>query len=350
MGIATPAALLVGTGNAAKQGILVKGGEAVEAAAHVDTIVLDKTGTITEGKQSVVEVLGKDPGRVLSAAASVERASEHTIGNAIVNEAVSRGIKPGEVTNFVPSPGLGVSGCVDGELVRVGRRGYVGLQGKWEQDGDVLRLQSEGNTVVFVSWGEEFGAIAVGDAVKPEAAQAVREMSAMGLSVVMLTGDDDSTARAVASKVGVPQFRSGLFPKDKEEEVEKLQAEGRVVAMVGDGVNDAPALARADLGMAIGSGTDVAKETGGIVLIKDKLTDAVDALKIGRATMRKIRQNLGWAFGYNAVLVPVAAGFLIPFYGVGVYSFLPFFAGAAMALSSVSVISNSLLLTRYKPR
>jgi Cu+-exporting ATPase len=349
LGIATPAALLVGTEDAAKRGILVKGGEAVEAAAHVDTIVLDKTGTITEGKQSVVEVLGNDPRRVLYAAASVERASEHTIGNAITNEAVSEGEKLGEVTNFVSSPGLGVSGYVNGELIRVGRREYVGL-GNWEHDGDIARLQGEGDTVVFVSWGQEFGAIAVGDAIKPEAAQAVREMSAMGLSVVMFTGDHDSTAKAVASKVGVPQFRSGLLPQDKEMEVEKLQAEGRIVAMVGDGVNDAPALAKADLGMAIGSGTDVAKETGGIVLIKDRLTDAVDALKIGRATMRKIRQNLLWAFGYNAVLIPVAAGLLIPFYGVGVYSFLPFFAGAAMALSSVSVVSNSMLLTRYRPR
>jgi Cu+-exporting ATPase len=214
----------------------------------------------------------------------------------------------------------------------------------------VKRLQSEGNTVVFVSWGEESGAVAVGDDVKPDAAQAIREMTAMGLGVIMLTGDDDSTAGAVAAKVGVSRFRSGLLPVDKVREVEKLQAEGRVVAMVGDGVNDAPAIARADLGLAIGSGTDVAKETGGIVLIKDRLTDVVDAIRIGRATMRKIRQNLVWAFGYNTILVPVAAGLLIPFYGVGVYSYLPFFAGGAMALSSVSVVSNSLLLMRYKPR
>jgi Cu+-exporting ATPase len=350
LGIATPAALLVGTGNAAKRGILVKGGEAVEAAAHVDTVILDKTGTVTEGKQSVVEVLGKDPERVLAAAASVEKASEHAIGSAIVNEAVKAGKKLGEVSKFVASPGLGVSGDVDGQRVRVGRRGFVGLGGNWEYDSGVKRLQSEGNTVVFVSWGEESGAVAVGDVVKPDAAQAVREMTSMGLAVIMLTGDDDSTAKAVAAKVGVSIFRSGLLPADKVREVEKLQAEGRVVAMVGDGVNDAPALARADLGLAIGSGTDVARETGGIVLIKNRLTDVVDAIRIGRATMRKIRQNLAWAFGYNAILVPVAAGLLIPFYGVGVYSYLPFFAGGAMALSSVSVVGNSLLLMRYKPR
>jgi Cu+-exporting ATPase len=350
LGIATPAALLVGTGNAAKRGILVKGGEAVEAAAHVDTIILDKTGTITEGKQSVVKVLGKDTERILVAAASVEKASEHAIGSAIVREAVSRGEKLREVSNFAASPGLGVSGDVDGEHVSIGREAFVGLEGAWEYDSDVERFRGEGNTVVFVSLGKESGAVVLGDPVKADSAQAIREMSAMGLSVIMLTGDDQSTARAVAEKVGVTEFMSGLLPADKENEVERLQAAGKVVAMVGDGMNDAPALAKADLGLAIGSGTDVAKETGEIVLVKDRLTDAVDALRIGRATMRKIRQNLAWAFGYNTILVPVAAGLLIPFYGVGVYSFLPFLAGAAMALSSVSVVGNSLLLMRYEPR
>jgi len=189
----------------------------------------------------------------------------------------------------------------------------------------------------------------VGDSVKQDAPEAIREMSAMGLRVIMLTGDDPATAAAVAKKVGIADFQAGLLPADKAKAVERLQSEGRVVAMVGDGVNDSPALARSDLGMAIGSGTDVAKETGGIVLIKDRLGDAVDALKIGRATMKKIKQNLAWAFGYNIVLVPVAAGLLIPFYGVGVYSFLPFFSGAAMAFSSVSVVTNSLLLMRFKP-
>lgn len=350
LGIATPAALLVGTGNAAKRGILVKGGEAVEAAASVTTVLLDKTGTITKGKQSVVAVVGKGRDRILQAAASVEAASEHTIGRAIVAEAAARGLRPVEVDNFVSSPGLGVSGEVSGQKVKVGRKEFVGLDGRWEGDDEAARLKAEGNTVVYISAGQEFGAIAVGDAVKEEAREAVREMFVMGLGVVMLTGDDEATAAAVAKKVGVSEFRAGLLPADKEKEVERLQAEGKVVAMVGDGVNDAPALAKADLGVAIGSGTDVAKETGGIVLIKDRVTDVVDALKIGRATMRKIRQNLAWAFGYNIVLIPVAAGLLIPFYGVEVYSFLPFFSGAAMAFSSVSVIGNSLLLMRYNPR
>ena len=350
LGIATPAALLVGTGNAAKRGILVKGGEAVEAAAHVDTVILDKTGTITEGRQSVTGVVGQDWDRTLAMAASVERASEHTIGQAIVKEAVARGLGLTEARDFVSTPGMGVEGNVDGRTVRVGRRDFAGIPANWEHEAEADKLRSEGNSVVYVSSGGDYCAIAVGDSVKPEAAEAVSEMKSMGLSVVMLTGDDEQEARAIAEKVGVTEFRAGLLPSEKEKEVERMQASGRVVAMVGDGVNDAPALARANLGLAIGSGTDVAKETGGMVLVKDRLTDAVDALRIGRATMRKIRENLAWAFGYNAILVPVAAGLLIPFYGVGVYSFLPFFSGAAMALSSVSVVSNSLLLMRYKPR
>ncbi|HYA56066.1 MAG TPA: heavy metal translocating P-type ATPase [Nitrososphaerales archaeon] len=350
LGIATPAALLVGTGNAAKRGILVKGGEAVEAAARVDTIVLDKTGTITEGKQSVTGVVGRDRDKTLATAASVEKASEHTIGHAIVREALAGGLKLFETRDFASIPGEGVEGTVDGRTVRVGRRDFAGIPANWEGEEEAGRLRSEGNSVIYVSSGGDYGAIAVGDTVKPEAAEAVSEMKSMGLSVVMLTGDDEQEARVIAERVGVQEFRAGLLPAEKENEVARLQASGRVVAMVGDGVNDAPALARANLGLAIGSGTDVAKETGGIVLVKDRLTDAVDALKIGRATMRKIKENLGWAFGYNAILVPVAGGLLIPFYGAGVYSFLPFFSGAAMALSSVSVVSNSLLLMRYKPR
>ncbi|MDA4120865.1 MAG: copper-translocating P-type ATPase [Thaumarchaeota archaeon] len=350
LGIATPAALLVGTGNAAKRGILVKGGEAVEAAAHVDTMLLDKTGTITEGKQTVVRVLGRAEEKILKAAASVESLSEHTIARAIVNGATTRGIQPGTAIDFTSEPGKGVSGVVGGEIVRVGRREFVGLNGAWSDDEAVEEMKKDGYTVVFVNAGGAYGAIVVGDTVKPDAAQAVREMSNLGLTVMMLTGDDPETAASVARKVGVTEVRAGLLPADKEKEVEDLQARGRVVAMVGDGVNDAPALAKADLGIAIGSGTDVAKETGGIILVRDRLMDAVDALKIGRATMRKIRQNLIWAFGYNIVLVPVAAGLLIPIYGIGVYSFLPFLAGAAMAFSSVSVVTNSLLLLRYEPR
>jgi Cu+-exporting ATPase len=350
LGIATPAALLVGTGNAAKRGILVKGGEAVEAASHVDIVLLDKTGTVTEGEQSLVEVIGEAGNDILLAAASVETASEHTIAKAIVKGAILEGLRPEEVKDFISAPGLGVKGLVGGQEVRVGTREFVGLNGNWDGDSAVARHRAEGNIVVFPAANDRFGAIAVGDAVKKDAVEAVREMSGMGLTVMMITGDDEVTAEAVSRKAGISRFKAGLLPADKEREVAKMQSEGRVVAMVGDGVNDAPALAKADLGVAIGSGTDVAKETGGMILVRDKLTDAVDGLRIGRATMRKIKQNLVWAFGYNIVLIPIAAGLLIPFYGVGVYSFLPIFSGAAMAFSSVSVVTNSLLLMRYKPR
>ena len=350
LGIATPAALLVGTGNAAKRGILVKGGDAVEAAAHVDTVVLDKTGTITQGKQTVVGVAGEDTDGLLAAAASVEAGSEHTIGRAVIQAALARGLSLLPVEKFESVPGMGVSGEIGGRTVKIGRREFVGIGPVWDRDAEVSKFKAAGDTVAYISNGRELGAFAVGDAVKDEAAEAIREMSAMGLTVVMLTGDDESTAAAIAKEVGVTQYKAGLLPADKAKEVERLHSQGKVVAMIGDGVNDAPALAKADLGVAIGSGTDVAKETGGIVLVKDRLTDAVDAIRIGRATMRKIRQNLAWAFGYNIILVPVAAGLLIPIYGVEVYSFLPFFSGAAMAFSSVSVVGNSLLLMRYNPR
>jgi Cu+-exporting ATPase len=349
LGIATPAALLVGTGTAAKRGILVKGGDAVESASHVDTVLLDKTGTITEGKQSVTAVLGDGADWILGGAAAVEGASEHSVGRAIVKEARSRGVEIGEVRGFVSTPGQGVAGVVDGRVVKVGKREFAGVPRDWKGEGEAERRRAEGETVVYVSNGGEYGAIAVGDVVKADAAHAVQGLAGLGLEVMMVTGDDEATAASVAKAVGIKDYMAGLLPADKARVVEELHGKGRVVAMVGDGVNDAPALAKADLGVAIGSGTDVAKETGGIVLIRDRLTDVVDALKIGRATMRKIRENLVWAFGYNLVLVPVAAGVLVPFYGIGIYSFLPFLSGAAMAMSSASVVGNSLLLLRYRP-
>jgi Cu+-exporting ATPase len=294
-------------------------------------------------------VVAEKAEEILRAAATLESYSEHTIGKVIVGEAKSRGFSLGRVDNFVATPGEGVSGETDGGRVLVGRREFVGVPESWRRD-EVAGLQREGNMVVFVSTGAKIGAIAIGDAVKGDARRSVAELSAMGLSVMMLTGDDKTTAEAVAKQVGLAQFRADLLPADKEKVVRQMQKEGRVVAMVGDGVNDAPALAKADLGLALGSGTDVAKETGGIVLVKDRMSDVVDAFRIGRATMRKIRQNLAWAFGYNIILIPVAAGALIPFYGVGVYSVLPFLSGAAMAFSSASVVLNSLLLMRYSPR
>ncbi|MDV3277130.1 MAG: HAD-IC family P-type ATPase [Nitrososphaerales archaeon] len=235
---------------------------------------------------------------------------------------------------------MGASGTVGGANVKVGRRDYAGVPSPWEFDEQISGLLAQGNTVVFVSAGGEKGAIAVGDAVKADAEEAVKAFGELGISLLMLTGDDEETALAVASRVGISQVRARLLPGEKESVVAELQRQGRKVAMVGDGVNDAPALANADLGIAIGSGTDVAKETGGVVLIGNRLTGAVGAIRVGRATLAKIKQNLLWAFGYNALLIPVAAGALIPFYGVGIYSFLPFLAGVAMASSSASVVAN----------
>lgn len=348
LGIATPAALLVGTANGARNGILIKGGESVEAASRIEVVVFDKTGTLTRGTPRVVSVIADNERELLRLAASVESHSEHTIGKAVTAEAESRGIALAHVDGFRAHPGMGVEGYIDGKHVKVGRKEFA-LPNGGVKDESVTKLEEEGSTVVYVSSNGLSGAIAVGDELKPDAASAVSELKKMGIEVVMLTGDSPRAAGAVARKLGINRVYAGLLPHEKVRVIEELQASGVKVAMVGDGINDAPALAKADLGIAIGSGTDVAKETGGIVLIKDRLMDVPNALRIGRATMSKIKQNLFWAFGYNAALIPVAAGALIPVYGVSVYSFLPFLAGAAMAFSSATVVGNSLLLSRFKP-
>jgi Cu+-exporting ATPase len=349
LGIATPAALLVGTSKGAQNGILLKSGEALEIAGRIDTIVLDKTGTITVGKPSVTDVEG-DENEVLSYAAAVEAGSEHPLAEAIVSEVRRRGLRIEAVTDFRSYPGLGVSGKVGDRLVLLGKRKFM-----QNNDIDISELDStasvfegEGKTVVFVAANNNLsGIIAVSDTIKPDAERTISELHRMGIDTVMLTGDNERTADAIAKKVGITKHNANLLPQEKEAIIERLQNEGRTVAMVGDGVNDAPALAKANLGIAIGSGTDVAKETGGIVLIKDRLTDVVVAVRLSRATLGKIKQNLFWAFGYNIALIPIAAGILIPFYGVSIYTFLPFLAAAAMAMSSVTVVANSLLLSRH---
>jgi Cu+-exporting ATPase len=354
LGIATPAALLVGTSKGAQSGVLIKGGEYLELASKVDSVIFDKTGTLTVGKPSVTDVvptgtLSSD--KLLRLAGSVEKGSEHPLGQAIINEAKSRSIGLVEPQDFEAVAGKGVKARLDGRTVLLGNRRLV-----TESGGDLsmvepelIKLEGEGKTAMIVSLdGKVEGIIAVADTVKPSAKATVEALKGMGVQVVILTGDNSRTAAAIAREIGIDKFVAEVLPQQKEETIESLQKEGRVVAMVGDGINDAPALAKADVGIAIGSGTDIAKETGGIVLIKDDLRNVVTALKLSRKTLSKIKQNLFWAFAYNVVLIPVAAGALVPAFGAHVYTVLPFLAAGAMAVSSVTVLSNSLLLFRFE--
>jgi P-type Cu+ transporter len=356
LGVATPAALLVGTSKGAQSGVLIKGGEYLERAGKIDTVVFDKTGTLTVGKPSVTDVvpLGRFvPDEVLRMAASVERGSEHPLGEAIVSEARSRAISLAEPQQFEAVAGKGVRARVEGRSVVLGNRPLVreseAAAGLPALEPTLWRLEEEGKTtVVVVVDGEVAGVVAVADTVKPSAKPTVDALKRMGVQVVMLTGDNSRTAAAIARKIGIDKYLAEVLPQQKEEAVGSLQDEGRVVAMVGDGINDAPALAKADVGIAIGSGTDIAREAGGIVLIKDDLRNVATAVKLSRKTLSKIRQNLFWAFAYNVVLIPVAAGALVPFFGAQVYGVLPFLAAGAMAISSVTVLSNSLLLFRFR--
>jgi len=355
LGVATPAALLVGTSKGAQCGVLIKGGEYLERAAKVDTMVFDKTGTLTVGKPSVSDIVpsgGLVPGELLRFAASVEMGSEHPLGEAIVREARDRLIGISEPRDFQAVPGEGVRASVDGQAVLLGNR-RLAIENGVDlslMEPALNRLEEEGKTAVMVAVaGTARGVIAVADTVRPSAKAAVDALKEMGIQVVMLTGDNSRTAAAVAKRLGIERFVAEVLPQQKEAAIEALQKEGRVVAMVGDGINDAPALAQADVGIAIGSGTDIARETGGIVLIKDDLMNVAVAMRLSRKTLAKIRQNLFWAFAYNVVLIPVAAGALVPFFGAQVYDVLPFLAAGAMAISSATVIGNSLLLARFSP-
>lgn len=354
LGIATPAALLVGTSRGAQNGVLIKGGEYLERASKVDTIVIDKTGTLTEGRPYVTDIIataaiGKDA--VLHLAGSVERGSEHPLGEAVVREAKSKSIELSEPSDFEAIPGKGVRANVDGKMVLLGSRRLAADEGIDLEDfeSELKRLEEAGKTMMFVIVdGKIAGLLAVADKVKASASPMVSSLKRMGVDVVMVTGDNGRTAAVIAKETGIGKYVAEVLPRQKEEIIESLQKEGKVVAMVGDGINDAPALAKSDVGIAIGSGTDIAKETGGIILIKEDLRNVATAIKLSRRTLSKIRQNLFWAFAYNVVLIPVAAGALVPFLGVGVYNVLPFLAAGAMAFSSVTVVSNSLLLFRFK--
>ena len=357
LGLATPTAIMAGMGKGAERGILFKSSEALETAAKLDTIVLDKTGTLTRGEPAVVDVVGagslSGDDEVLRLAAAVERGSEHPLGKAVVREASQRGIDPPEPEDFLASSGAGVRARVEGKQVSMGRPGWIeesgtDLSGLGPQ---IQALQGQGKTVMVLDVdGEAAGLVAVADTPKPESRQAVAELHDLGLRVAMMTGDNEQTARAIAQEAGIDEIAANVRPEDKSSRVQAFQEEGRKVGMVGDGINDAPALARADVGLAIGTGTDVAIETGGVILASGDLTGVPRALKLSRATMRTIRQNLFWAFAYNVALIPIAAGVLNPFESLPflLRQLHPILAALAMAVSSITVVSNSLRLYRAR--
>jgi Cu+-exporting ATPase len=351
LGLATPTAVMVGTGRGAEVGVLIRGGEALETAHKIQTVVLDKTGTITEGRPGVTDVFaseGFDEDELLRLAASVERASEHPLGESIVRHAEERGFALARVENFEAVAGQGVEADAEGRRVTVGNLKLMRERGV-SVDGLVERaasLAGEAKTPVYVAVdGHAVGLFAIADKVKAESTGAIASLKSLGLEVVMLTGDDLRTAEAVAREVGVERVLAEVMPEGKADAVRRLQSEGKRVAMVGDGINDAPALAQADVGIAMGTGTDVAIEAADVTLVRGSLRGVVTAFALSRATMRVIRQNLFWAFAYNALGIPLAAGVLYPLTG---WTLTPVFASAAMALSSVSVVTNSLRLRRAK--
>ena len=349
LGLATPMAIMVGTGRGARAGVLIKNAEALEILEKVDTLVFDKTGTLTEGKptvESVVAASGGNETELVRLAASLEQGSEHPLGSAIVAAAKENNIPMAGVSEFQSQPGLGISGKVDGRTVSVGNEKFfqqksISFNALTQTAGD---LRHNGQTVVFVAIdGKPAGLIGIADPIKPSTAQALRDLKAAGLRIVMLTGDSRGTAEAVAAKLGIDDFEAEILPDKKSEVVRRLQQEGRTVAMAGDGINDAPALAQADVGIAMGTGADVAMESAGVTLVKGDLVGIVRARKLSQATMRNIRQNLFFAFIYNLLGVPIAAGVLYPFFGL---LLSPILAAAAMSFSSVSVITNSLRLRK----
>jgi Cu+-exporting ATPase len=351
LGLATPMSIMVGTGLGAQNGVLIKNAEALERFEKVDTLIVDKTGTLTEGKPRLVDVVareGLDEGELLRLAASLERGSEHPLAAAIVAGAEARGVRIAAPGDFASLTGKGVTGTIEGRRVALGNRALLADQkvepGGWAERAEALR--GEGKTVLFVAVdGGMAGLLAAADPVKESTAEAIEQLRGEGLRIVMVTGDSRTTAQAVAGRLGIREVEAGVLPEAKSGIVEKLQKEGRTVAMAGDGVNDAPALARADVGIAMGTGTDVAIESAGITLLQGDLRGIVRARHLSRATMRNIRQNLFFAFLYNVLGVPLAAGALYPAFGL---LLSPMIASAAMSLSSVSVIGNALRLRRAK--
>jgi len=351
LGLATPTAVMVGTGKGAESGILIKGGESLETAHKLETIVLDKTGTLTKGEPEVTDLVtlgsfGQE--EVLTFAASAEKASEHPLGEAIVKKAAEQGVEIQASENFKAIEGYGIEAEVKGKKILLGNAKLMQGRkiGTEELEARAKELSQEGKTPIYVSIeGKMAGIIAVADTLKENSTQAVERLKKMGLEVVMLTGDNRRTAEAIARKAGIDRVLSEVLPEDKVHEIKRLQSEGKRVGMVGDGINDAPALAQADIGIAIGTGTDIAMEASDITLIRGDLRGVVSAIELSRRTIRVIKQNLFWAFFYNTLGIPIAAGILYPFFKILLN---PIIASAAMAFSSVSVVSNSLRLRRAK--
>jgi Cu+-exporting ATPase len=348
LGLATPMSVMVGIGRGAQIGVLIRNAEAIEKLAQLDTLAVDKTGTLTEGKPKLAQVLpvgGFDEKELLRLTASLEQGSEHPLAHAVVVAAGEQKLPLEAAKDFQSTTAGGVAGTVSGRRVLVGKPDFLRENGVT----DIAALetlaaprQAEGATAIFVAVdGRAAGVLTVADPIKATTSQALAELRELGVSVLMLTGDNPRTAESVARKLGIADFQAGVTPHDKHEKVKTLKAAGRIVGMAGDGINDAPALAAADVGIAMGTGTDIAMESAGVTLVKGDLRGIVRAIKLGRAMMGNIRQNLFFAFVYNALGVPVAAGLLYPFFGL---LLSPIIAGAAMSLSSVSVISNALRL------
>ncbi len=353
LGIATPAALLVSSGKAAKNGILVKSGESLQMASKVDTVVLDKTGTLTKGKPEVTEIVavhGYSNNEVLRFAVTAEINSEHVLGRAVAEKARRNRIRVAFPKKFSYKQGSGIIATDNsGKRIAVGSRDLFTKEKLAPLEKKIQALELDGKTTLIVGVnGRPIGLIALADVLKEDSKRAIDAFKRTNRDVWLITGDNQRVASAIARKLGITNLIAEAKPQEKLKRITALQKEGHIVAMVGDGVNDAPALTKADLGIAVGAGTDVAIQAGGIILVQNKVYDAFIALELGKATMGKIRQNLFWAFGYNIVLIPVAAGVLIPIYTTSIYSFLPLLAAFAMAFSSVTVVTNSLLLNRFK--
>ncbi len=354
LGLATPVAIMVGTGVGAKNGILIKSGDALQSARDVDTVVLDKTGTITEGKPRVTDILGYEKNitteQIIAFAAAIEKPSEHPLAEAIVNEAAEKKITIPKAEDFQAVFGKGVQGICEGVKCFAGNQKFMEENGVFlsnEQESTVEKLSEEGKTPLLFAREKALTAIiAVADTVKPSSEKAIEELHKMNIEVVMLTGDNKRTAQAVQKRLGINQVVAEVLPEDKEKEIRKLQGSGKKVAMIGDGINDAPALAAADVGIAIGAGTDVAIDSADIILMKSRLTDVITAVKLSRDVIRNIKENLFWAFFYNIIGIPLAAGVWYPMFGIRLN---PMFGAAAMSLSSLFVVGNALRLRNFKP-